>query len=95
MDTLSNDQIQTAIETLSGWSYEANQLVKTFEFGSFREAVSFMVRLAFEAEQRDHHPRLVNVYNKVEISLTTHDAGNQVTARDVELAQAIERLSWV
>jgi len=80
---------------LPGWSFEDDSLVKAFQFGSFREAVSFIVRLAFEAEQRDHHPEITNVYNRVEIRLRTHDAGNKVTKSDLTLARAIEDLSWV
>ena len=54
-----------------------------------------MVRAAFEAEGMDHHPEWTNVYNRVEIRLLTHDAQDKVTARDVELARRIQRVSWV
>lgn len=89
---LADDQVRAALDALPGWTYEGNALVKTFTFGSFREAIGFIVRLAFEAEQRDHHPNLTNVYNRVEIALTTHDAGDRVTQKDVDLAQAIEQI---
>ena len=94
-EPLGTDQINDALQSLTGWTHDDNELRKTFEFKNFRAAVSFIVRLSFEAEERDHHPRLTNVYNKVDVALTTHDAGNKVTQRDVELAQAIEHLSWV
>ena len=69
--------------------------MKTFVFGSFREALSFMVRVGFEAEALNHHPEWGHVYNRVVIRLTTHDAGNKVTTSDLELARRIEGISWV
>ena len=69
--------------------------MKTFVFGSFREALSFMVRVGFEAEALNHHPEWSNVYNRVVIRLTTHAAGNKVTTSDLELARRIEGISWV
>ncbi len=92
-DPLSDEQIQTALADLSGWAYKNDTLAKTFTFDNFRAALAFIVRLGFEAEERDHHPNLTNVYNRVEIALTTHDADNRVTQKDVDLATAIERLS--
>ena len=87
---LSPDQLEAALAGLDGWTHADGALRKTFSFGSFRAAVAFIVRIAFEAEQRDHHPTLTNVYDRVDIALSTHDAGNQVTQKDVDLAQAIE-----
>jgi 4a-hydroxytetrahydrobiopterin dehydratase len=92
---LSNDQVAEALAELPGWTFEDDCLEKTFEFGSFRAAVSFIVRLAFEAEQQNHHPELANVYNRVQIRLRTHDAGNKVTQMDLDLAKTIEHISWV
>ena len=89
---LSDDQIRAALGDLPGWAYGDDALAKTYTFADFREALAFIVRLGFEAEQRDHHPNLTNVYNRVELALTTHDAGNRVTQKDVDLAQAIETL---
>ena len=63
--------------------------------GSFREAMSFMVRAAFEAEALNHHPEWTNVYDRVVVRLNTHDAGGKVTAKDVELAKRIQEISWV
>ncbi len=91
-EPLSPDEISAALDALSGWTYEDDALAKTFTFGDFREALAFIVRLGFEAEERDHHPNLTNVYNRVELALTTHDAGNRVTQMDVDLARAIEQL---
>ncbi len=93
--TLSQSEIDAALTTLAGWKYERDALAKTFQFGSFREAMSFMVRASFEAEAMNHHPEWTNVYNRVAIRLNTHDAGGKVTGKDVELAKRIEGISWV
>ncbi|GAB3006960.1 4a-hydroxytetrahydrobiopterin dehydratase [uncultured Cyclobacterium sp.] len=74
------------------WKEADNKLVKTFEFKDFSEAFAFMTRVALLAESQQHHPNWSNVYNKVDIELTTHDKGNTVTEKDRELAQAIDRL---
>lgn len=74
------------------WIEENNSLKKTFEFGDFTEAFSFMVRVAFLAEAQGHHPNWSNVYNKVTIELSTHDKGNTVTEKDKKLAEAIDGL---
>ena len=57
--------------------------------------MSFMVRVSFEAEAMDHHPEWTNVYNRVSIRLNTHDAGGNITAKDVELAERVQKISWV
>lgn len=91
---LKADEIKTALDGLPGWAHQHDALAKTFQFGSFREAMSFMVRVAFEAEAMDHHPDWSNVYSRVSIRLRTHDAGDKVTSRDVELARKIEGIDW-
>ncbi len=75
------------------WEENNNALYRKFEFGSFSEAFAFMTRVALEAEKMDHHPLWTNVYNKVEIWLSTHDAGNTVTDRDRKLAKKIDALA--
>lgn len=74
------------------WIEESNQLRKSFTFTDFTEAFAFMTRVAFLAESQQHHPNWSNVYNRVEIVLTTHDAGNVVTDKDFKLAKAIDLL---
>lgn len=74
------------------WTEENNSLNKTFTFSNFTEAFAFMMQVAFIAEKMNHHPTWKNVYNRVEISLNTHDAGNTVTEKDRKLAQAIDKL---
>ena len=92
---LTKEEIEDALGALPGWRFEEDALKKTFELENFRAAVSFIVRLAFEAEALDHHPDLHNVYNTIDLALSTHDAGDKVTAFDVTLAHRIEDFSWV
>ena len=92
---LKPEEIAQACTRLAGWRFDRDALTKTFKFGSFREALSFMTRVAFEAEELNHHPEWTNVYNRVDVRLNTHDAGNKVTARDVDLATRIQAISWV
>lgn len=74
------------------WKEEDNKLYKKFEFKNFSEAFAFMTRVALTAEKMDHHPLWTNVYNKVEIWLNTHDAGDVVTDKDRKLAKQIDTL---
>ena len=94
MTPLSHDAITDALADLDGWHYTDDKLQKSFTFGDFKEAMSFIVRLGFHAEAQNHHPELFNVYNRVDVALNTHDAGNQVTERDLKLARTIEDFSW-
>jgi 4a-hydroxytetrahydrobiopterin dehydratase len=72
---------------------DGKSIQQSFKFKTFMEAFSFMTHVALLAEKADHHPEWSNVYNKVEITLTTHDAGG-VTARDIKLAEAIDAFNW-
>lgn len=74
------------------WKEEDNKLVQHFEFKDFSEAFAFLSRVALLAEKYNHHPEIQNTYNKVSLSLTSHDAGNKVTDRDINLAKAIDKL---
>jgi len=74
------------------WEEQNNQLYRKFEFRNFSEAFAFMMRVALLAEKMDHHPLWTNVYNKVEIWLSTHDAGDVVTEKDRKLAAKIDAL---
>jgi 4a-hydroxytetrahydrobiopterin dehydratase len=73
------------------WTEENNRLKRTFVFKDFTEAFGFMTKVAIAAEKMDHHPFWTNVYNKVSIELSTHDAGNIVTDKDRKLAKAIDQ----
>ena len=74
------------------WTEENNKLKRTFEFKDFSEAFAFMTRVALVAEKQNHHPWWSNVYNKVQMELNTHDAGDIVTEKDWKLAKAIDKL---
>jgi 4a-hydroxytetrahydrobiopterin dehydratase len=91
-EPLSDDQIAKELSELSGWNHENNKLTKEFSFDNFRDAMAFINRIAFEAEEQVHHPEIFNVYNTVNISLSTHDAGGKVTEKDIKLAKTIESL---
>lgn len=75
------------------WKEEDNKLYKKFEFADFSAAFAFMTRVALAAEKMDHHPLWTNVYNTVEIWLSTHDAGDIVTDKDRKLSQKIDKLA--
>jgi 4a-hydroxytetrahydrobiopterin dehydratase len=87
-NTLTGDELQTALRKLDGWAIADDTLLitKTFRFKTFGQAFGFMTQCALAAEKMDHHPEWFNVYNRVEIRLTTHDSGG-VTALDVQLAE--------
>lgn len=74
------------------WQETNNQLVKEFEFKDFNEAISFMNKAAVIINELDHHPEWTNVYNKVIIKLSTHDAGNVITEKDRELARRLDKI---
>ncbi|UJH91788.1 4a-hydroxytetrahydrobiopterin dehydratase [Antarcticibacterium sp. 1MA-6-2] len=91
MKKLSEQEINSKLESLEGWSYSGSGIQTSFEFANFKEAFTLMTRIAFEAEALNHHPNWSNVYNQLEITLSTHDAGG-VTEKDFKLAQAIEEI---
>ncbi|MEX2396064.1 MAG: 4a-hydroxytetrahydrobiopterin dehydratase [Balneolales bacterium] len=89
---LQQQEVQQGLEQLKGWVAEDDKLKKDFKFKNFREAVAFISRLAFEAEEMNHHPDLFNSYNKVSINLSTHDAGGKITQKDIGLAKKIDEI---
>ncbi|MEX0843908.1 MAG: 4a-hydroxytetrahydrobiopterin dehydratase [Balneolaceae bacterium] len=90
---LSEKDIREALNSLEGWKFADDKIKKEFSFNDFSEALGFIVRVGLEAEKQVHHPELFNVYNTVKIQLSTHDAGDKVTQKDLDLAQAIESVS--
>jgi len=88
---LSEQEIASKLEGLKGWSIENAKLHKQFEFKSFVHAFGFMTSVALIAESMNHHPEWFNVYNKVSIDLTTHDAGG-ISNLDFEFASKVEGL---
>ena len=89
---LTDDEIAQRLAKLPGWKLEAGKLHREFKFADFVTAFGFMTRVALLAEKVDHHPEWFNVYNKVRIDLTTHDAGG-ISARDFELAVKIDAVA--
>ncbi len=96
IEKLSQQEIDTALNglnhgTAQTWSIQDGKLYKAFKFADFVAAFGFMTQVAMLAEKADHHPEWSNVYNKVVISLTTHEAAG-ISKRDFELARAISKL---
>jgi len=93
IDKLSDPQIEKSLKTLNGWKRSDNKhaIEKSFKFKSFAKAWAFMSQIAEIAETMDHHPEWSNIYNRVHIILTTHDA-NGISKRDINMATAIENL---
>ena len=89
-EPLPESEIESRLVNLQDWRHDEDHLKKSFAFGSFRDAMAFIVRLSYEADQQDHHPEIFNCYNRVEIALNTHDAGGKVTEKDFFLATAID-----
>ncbi|MBR0552501.1 4a-hydroxytetrahydrobiopterin dehydratase [Sphingomonadaceae bacterium LXI357] len=93
VEALSQAEREDALDGLPDWDYEDGRdaITRTFTFDDFNQAFGFMTQVALLAEKANHHPEWSNVYNRVEILLTTHDAGG-LSSRDVEMAQAIDAL---
>lgn len=89
METYTSKQAKNELSKIKGWSFRNDGIEKEFEFRDFVEAFGFMTRVALSAEKVNHHPEWSNVYNKVHIRLTTHDAGG-LTDKDFELARKID-----
>jgi 4a-hydroxytetrahydrobiopterin dehydratase len=91
---LSDQEREDALVVLPNWEWDAAReaIAKRFTFRDFNEAFGFMTRVALEAERADHHPEWSNVWNRVDIALTTHSAGG-LTAKDIALAKRIEALA--
>jgi 4a-hydroxytetrahydrobiopterin dehydratase len=89
---LLSEEIQNHLNELPDWIIQNNKLHRSFEFKNFNQAFAFMTGIAMEAEKMDHHPEWSNVYSKVEIDLTTHDA-NGITELDFKLAKKIQKLA--
>lgn len=87
---LSSEEIKRELSKLKDWSLsdDSNSIVKNFKFNDFNDAWGFMNRVALLAEKMDHHPEWFNVYNRVEVTLTTHDADG-VSERDIKMASAM------
>lgn len=93
IEPLSDEDRAEALDRLDDWDYDDGRdaIMRSFVFDDFSAAFAFMTRVALLAEKADHHPEWSNVWNRVDILLTTHDAGG-LSARDVAMARAIEAL---
>ncbi|MEJ7634045.1 4a-hydroxytetrahydrobiopterin dehydratase [Aeromicrobium sp.] len=92
MPSLTDAQIEEALESLNGWSHDGDAIVKSFQLADFRAALDFMNRAAGPIEEMDHHPEWTNVYDRVDIRLSSHDVGG-ITDRDIRLATVLERVA--
>ena len=88
---LSESDIKKELEKLVGWNVKNDKLHKEFQFDNFNQAFGFMTRAAMEIEKMNHHPEWFNVYNRITVDLTTHDAGG-ITNNDVNLAKILNSL---
>ncbi len=91
MEKYNEDKINEELNKLDGWAYARGYIVREITFNDFKEAFAFMVKVAFEAEEMDHHPDWTNIYNSVHIKLQTHSE-HGITAKDFELAERIESI---
>ena len=91
MIKLSESIIEEKLKNLPGWSVKNEKLYKEFQFNDFNQAFGFMTRAAMEIEKMNHHPEWFNVYNRLTVELTTHDAGG-ITDNDVNLARILNSL---
>ena len=92
MKKISDNEIELRLQQdFINWNLESNQLTREFIFKDFVEAFGFMTQVALLAQQANHHPEWTNVYNKVKINLSTHDAGG-ITEKDFDLAKEIEKI---
>lgn len=91
---LGNEARKAALEALPAWKHDAERdaISRRFQFADFSEAFAFMSRAALLAEQMDHHPEWLNVYNKVDVTLTTHDVDG-LSGKDISMAQALEKFA--
>ena len=94
MKAMTEAEIDGALATLSGWSRASGRgaICKTFKFKDFSAAFGFMTRVALAAEQLNHHPEWLNVWNRVEVTLATHDAGG-LTELDLKLARKMDAIA--
>lgn len=90
---LDDDEIRQALAQLPGWSVVDGKLHKEFKFGSFAEAIGWMVSVAIFADKIDHHPEWLNVYNRVRVNLMTHDLDDAISNLDVEMARKMNTIA--
>ena len=87
---MAPDDIEQALTGLDGWSYDGEALIKTYEFADFAAAIDFMAAARPGIDELNHHPEWTNVYNRIDVRLSSHDVGG-VTKRDLQLARLLDR----
>jgi 4a-hydroxytetrahydrobiopterin dehydratase len=92
METIPESELLDRVRQLTGWTLAKGKLTRDFEFPDFIHAFGFMATSALAIEKMNHHPEWSNVYNRVSVALTTHDAGG-ITEKDLDLAQALSRIA--
>jgi 4a-hydroxytetrahydrobiopterin dehydratase len=92
MKKLSDEDVQSRLASLNGWSLLNGKLHREYKFANFVDAFGWMTQAALTAEKQDHHPEWFNVWNKVVVDLTTHDAGG-ISERDFKLAAEMDKLA--
>ncbi|MGE3961659.1 MAG: 4a-hydroxytetrahydrobiopterin dehydratase [Dehalococcoidia bacterium] len=90
-ERLTDDQVTSALATLDGWERSEDAIVRAFAFADFTEAFGFLARVAILQEKANHHAETWGVYNRVRLTLSTHDAGG-ITQKDIDLASRIDVL---
>jgi 4a-hydroxytetrahydrobiopterin dehydratase len=89
---LSEDELNTALRNLPGWTIKDGKLHREYQFADFPHAIGFMTTAAINIEKMNHHPEWFNVYNRVRVDLTTHDSGG-ITQKDADLAHLLEQIA--
>lgn len=92
---LTDQAIDSALSDLPGWERDGDAITKTYKFHHFAEAFSFLTRVAFAAEAAEHHPEIYNVWATVKLTLSTHDAGDKIMQKDIDLAKQIAGFNWI
>jgi 4a-hydroxytetrahydrobiopterin dehydratase len=90
---LTEEEVQTALGELSGWTVKDGKLHKAFKFDTFAQAIGWMVSVAIQADKADHHPDWSNSYNRVRVNLSTHDLDDAISTFDVDLARKMNELA--
>ncbi|MGH9280032.1 MAG: 4a-hydroxytetrahydrobiopterin dehydratase [Acidimicrobiales bacterium] len=92
MAVLKHHEVDEVLSDLSGWERDGDQIVREWTFPTFRDAISFVVRVSYEAEQVNHHPDIDIRYNRVRLALSTHSEGG-ITGNDIDLARTLDGVS--
>lgn len=94
MSALSQQEVAQALQTLKGWELNGDTITKTYKFENYLAGLAFATTAGTIAEAHNHHPDMTIGYRKVTLSFTTHDAGNRITQKDVDVARAIEAVGY-